>query len=166
MLISLLFIGFISQLITRLCVSQEFFFPNGLELFSMAQGSISQHELRGPFATRSAVVLIKMQILKSSPDPQWYSEFSSDTTIPRNFKTTALGEQRPWPFCKWAHGAQDGICLGKSRISVRPGIRIEFLNLCHIDRLCRPFVVLFALSGIWLGFATLCIEVHHYLIWK
>lgn len=57
----------------------------------MAQGSISQHVLCGPFATKSPVVLIKMQILKFYPDPQRYSESSSDTSTSRNFKTTALG---------------------------------------------------------------------------
>lgn len=56
----------------------------------MAQGSISQHVLHGPFASKSPVVLIKMQILKFCLDPQAPSEFSSDTYASRNFKTTAL----------------------------------------------------------------------------
>lgn len=64
------FTGFILQFIARLCVYQETFFPNILELFSMAQGSFSQHVLLGPFASKSPVVLIKMQILNIPLDPK------------------------------------------------------------------------------------------------
>lgn len=58
--------GYVSQLTVQLCVYQEIF----SELFSRAQGSISQHVLHGPFASKSPVVLTKMQILNFPPDPE------------------------------------------------------------------------------------------------
>lgn len=125
---------------------------NILEFFSTAQGSISQHVLHGPFASRSPVVLIKMQIFNFSPNLERWSEFSSDNSAFRNLKTAALGWQRLWSsFCEWAQEARGSICSGKSRTSGRRGLRTGFLILCYIHRLCCFFVALFAISRILFG---------------